>query len=411
MQPVRMPYLGIIDDALIQWWYWTGHLTEKNPRADEAPRRFGFELVFFLVAPRELCRGGHGAELYAELGKAAVRQVYDTLREAGDPKGILSLFELGAELDDVLMAALKAGRLADGLPDVSLSGHLALNMAHLALTDIDAQTFYKDVMIWPGNYTPGERNRVDLSTPWSGRKVTATGEMGPNPDGSDGQSVRLSGQHRDFSIELTVNDPRPADIHYGGERHAYDFGGDTWYYSRTSMKVDSGTVTVGGRDYAVEGDIWFDRQAGGLVRAVRNGWQWFAIQLDDDVQIMLFFFNEASGASERIASVTVGGTSTQLSASEFEVTWGPETWKSPASRVKYPQAWTVNITPTKPIPGFTPRTLKIASQVDDQEIVVFPELLRYWEGACTVSDDAGSTIGKAYAELLPKPGCHRFQQD
>src|SRR5262249_51226485 len=139
---------------------------------------------------------------------------------------------------------------------------------------------------------------------------------------------------------------------------------------------------------AVTGNAWFDRQFGELFWAVRLGWQWFAIQLDDDTQIMLFAFNGAR--SEWMGSITgPDGTTRALTQGDFTVDvtgW----WTSPRSGIRYPHGWRLAV------PG---RTLVVTPLLADQELTggFFWFGPRYWEGACAVGGDG---TGRAYVELV-----------
>ena len=63
-----------------------------------------------------------------------------------------------------------------------------------------------------------------------------------------------------------------------------DFGpaGSSYYYSRTRMAA-SGDVTLGDVSFAVEGTAWFDHQWGDFIAVGGGGWDWFAINLEDEI--------------------------------------------------------------------------------------------------------------------------------
>lgn len=214
----------------------------------------------------------------------------------------------------------------------------------------------------------------------SDNKVTAVG---------GGGNDRLHAEVGDYVLDLELKATEPAALHYGGDAHPYRFGGYTYYYSRPKMET-SGTLRIGGETFKVSGNSWFDRQYGELYQAIQQGWQWFAIELDDDRQIMLFDFKGNDADVEKSGSITDAlGRTVTLAAHEFEVTVLGE-WTSPHTGCTYPSGWEVDVRGEK----FTVQPL-----LKDQELRgkhgfwVGPV---YWEGACSVS---GNTAGKAYVEL------------
>ncbi|CAD6877675.1 hypothetical protein [Methylomonas albis] len=251
-------------------------------------------------------------------------------------------------------------------------------LVQAAVTDVNGQRFsFKEfVEFHLPNRTP---NGFNL-TSGAGNKVTAVGG-----DGHD----RLHAQIGDYVLDLELNATQAPALHYGGDAHPYRFGGYTYYYSRPKMAT-TGTISVGGQTFQVTGNSWFDRQYGELYQAILQGWQWFAIELDDNRQIMLFDFKGSDSSAEKSGSITdAQGQTTTLVAHEFTVTVQGE-WTSPHTGCTYPAGWEVEVLGEK----FTVQPL-----VQDQELRAQHGLWVgpvYWEGACSV---AGATSGQAYVEL------------
>ncbi len=260
--------------------------------------------------------------------------------------------------------------LADVLANVAWG-----QMAQCAVSDFGANRFAKRQDVWPwGPRMPA--NAFDLATPLG--EITAIGG-----DGEDSLHAAVDG----YVLDLTSRALRPPTLHYGGGDHRYSFGGDTYYYSRPVLGLEGNLTLPTGGVLSVRGQGWFDRQFGELIPAVLVGWQWFAIQLAGNVQVMIFSFNKQP--AELYGSITkADGSVVELGPSDItiEITaW----WTSPSSGIKYPHGWTVTI------PG---QTLTITPEMDDQEMAGgFWLGPRYWEGACEVT---GSTVGKAYVELV-----------
>lgn len=207
-------------------------------------------------------------------------------------------------------------------------------------------------------------------------------------EGGDGTD-RLHGEIDGITFDLDLASTKPPVLHYGGGPHPYFFGGFTYYYSRVAMAT-TGTLTIDGVTHRVTGTSWFDRQYGDLLQAITQGWQWFAIDLDDNRQIMLYDLLGKGSGVERAGSITdAQGHTRDLSGDDFTVEV-LDHWKSPHTGAKYPSGWRITM---------AGMTFTVEPMVRDQELCakhglwIGPE---YWEGTCTVS---GDVTGKAYVEL------------
>lgn len=251
-------------------------------------------------------------------------------------------------------------------------------LVQAAITDVDGQRFSYEEFVEFKLPNRG-KNGFNLKSGY-GDKVTAVGG-----DGHD----RLHAQVGDYVLDIELQATKPPALHYGGDAHPYRFGGYTYYYSRPKMET-KGTLTIAGETFHVSGTSWFDRQYGELFQAIQQGWQWFAIELDDNRQIMLFDFKGSDSAVEKSGSLTdAEGRTVQLGAQDFQVTVLDQ-WTSPDTGCTYPSGWEVEVRGEK----FTVQPL-----VKDQELHghhgfwIGPV---YWEGACSVE---GAVAGKAYVEL------------
>jgi uncharacterized protein with NAD-binding domain and iron-sulfur cluster/predicted secreted hydrolase len=298
-EPVLLPRDdGVIDDVLVQWWYWTGQLSTSSGR------EFGVEIVFFV------------AEAFHDF--------------------------------------------------------LDATMGQAAVSDLAEGRFVNRQIEGPGRPERAD-GRFDLDL----GDIRATGGGGRD---------RLFSTMHGYEVDLEVLERSPPLIHYDGCDHVYAFGGDTRYYSRPLMHAAGTITTPDGEIHQVEGDLWFDRQWGELLPAVHNGWQWFAVQLDGGVQIMLYAFRDSR--EEWTGSVSrADGTVAPLASHQFDVEvldW----WVSPRTGHRYPHGWRVTV------PG---EELFIRPKLADQEMAagfwIGPE---YWEGACSVD---GTSSGRAYVEL------------
>ena len=133
------------------------------------------------------------------------------------------------------------------------------------------------------------------------------------------------------------------------------------------------------------------------LQANQVGWDWFALQLDNHQDVMLYQMRLAKGKRDPHSSGTVvakGGKSTHLTEKDFIITpisW----WKSPTTKSKYPAQWRVQV-PTQQL------DVIITPVVANQELSTNTSAEgAYWEGKCTVK---GTQYGKpiagvAYVEL------------
>lgn len=251
-------------------------------------------------------------------------------------------------------------------------------LVQAAITDVEGQRFSFEEFV-EFHLPKRIKNGFDLSS-GADNKVTAVGGNGQD---------RLHAAVGDYVLDIELKASQPPALHYGGDAHPYRFGGYTYYYSRPKMAT-TGSLTIGGEKFSVSGNSWFDRQYGELYQAIQQGWQWFAIELDDNRQIMLFDFKGNDASVEKSGSITDGqGRTVTLAAHEFQVTVLDQ-WTSPDTGCSYPSGWEVEV---------RGEIFTVQPLLKDQELHAkhgFWIGPVYWEGACGV---AGAVNGKAYVEL------------
>ncbi len=165
------------------------------------------------------------------------------------------------------------------------------------------------------------------------------------------------------------------------------------YFSQPALQT-RGKIHLGNQIIPVTGQSWMDHEFGtSALGADEVGWDWFALQLDDDSELMIYALRHKDGAVDPYSRGTIvhaDGTTTQLSRQDFIIT-NESTWKSPASGAVYPARWTVQI-PSANL------TLYIRPYIADQELRLS---FTYWEGAVQVSgmQDGRAISGNGYVEL------------
>jgi len=198
---------------------------------------------------------------------------------------------------------------------------------------------------------------------------------------------------KDFSLDLQLDDRNAPVLHQApGTPVAglLDFAaaGKSYYTSRPRMTAH-GTLTAEGQRKAVRGEVWFDHQWGDF-EAANLRWNWFALQLTDGADIMIFeLFDRQGKPVQRMGTYARNGTVTALGDADIAL-GSTASWMSPESGVRYPLDWTVAI-PSQGLQLQVDPVIR-ASEFDSRTMT----LNVYWEGAVKVS---GSHNGGGFMEL------------
>ena len=151
---------------------------------------------------------------------------------------------------------------------------------------------------------------------------------------------------------------------------------------------------LGLESYAVQGSSWLDREwSTSALEPTQTGWDWFALQLSDGRDLMIYQLRTNTGDVDPLSSGSVvarDGVAMKLGPVDFFIEtlgW----WTSPTTRVRYPAAWRIEVPQHEIELSVTPR---IANQELDLSVL-------YWEGAVRVSGTShGQAVtGDGYAEL------------
>jgi predicted secreted hydrolase len=263
-------------------------------------------------------------------------------------------------------------------------------MAHFALTDVAGKRFQ--------SFERFERGAAGL----------AGAQASPFDVWLDDWSVeqiepnvyRLRASQGDLALDLQLQD-RKGPVLQGDQGYSQkgpDPGNASYYYSLTRLET-SGTMRVGDAAYQVSGSSWMDHEwSTSYLTGNQVGWDWFALQLNDNSELMVFQIRKADSSIDPFASGTLiapDGTTRRLSRDDFQITVGA-TWRSPRSGATYPAAWTIKV----PSAGLT---LDIKPYLADQELNVS---FTYWEGAVRITGEhAGHAVsGSGYIEMTGYAG-------
>jgi predicted secreted hydrolase len=272
-------------------------------------------------------------------------------------------------------------------------GEVAL--AHFAWTDVSAGRFEfreKAHLVLPG-IADFSKRRLDVTNEsWSAMEETPGGV----------HRLRMGTEARKVELALT---PVTSPLLQGDRGFSRKGPGPdeySHYVSIPRLEV-RGTVTEAGAPAgALTGTAWFDHEWGpGALPEAAAGWDWFAVQLDDGSELMLYRMRDRRGGATPFSSGVFvprrgesGGTPVRLAWSDvaFRET---KRWRSPRSGADYPAEWAVSV-------GRLALSLDIEPLVADQELRTEGSTdVVYWEGACRVTGSRGGapTSGRAYAEL------------
>ena len=257
--------------------------------------------------------------------------------------------------------------------------------AHFAITDVAAKDFrYYEKLNRGSVFTAGAAvGKLDVfNEGW--RAVT-------NRDGS-WQLVAKAGKD---AIDLTLRTRKAPALHgeNGISVKAEGAGFASHYYSMTRMDA-SGTIN-GER---ATGLAWMDHEFGSsALRESQQGWDWFAIQLDDETELMLYIIRRKDGSPDVTSSgslIASDGNVIHIRRDQMRITPLAK-WKSPKSGATYPVAWRVEL------PRFNV-SLNVRPVMVAQELMTRGSTnITYWEGACDVSGTFGGSPvrGQAYVEM------------
>jgi predicted secreted hydrolase len=263
-----------------------------------------------------------------------------------------------------------------------------LYFAHLAVTDEEGGSFRFQEKVSRGSLglAGAETSRyVVWVEDWSARL--------------EGQSHRLTAGREEMGLDLTLVPSKKPVIHGrdGVSQKAEGEGYASHYYSITRLAL-SGTLAWQGRSYPVTGEAWMDHEFGSnQLRDYQVGWDWFSVQLDGGVELMLYLIRHRDGRIDSTSSGTLvrpNGAAEHLALGAFQVeVLG--SWRSKKSGVTYPSGWRLKV------PQYE-LDLTLTPTLPDQELTTRKStLVNYWEGSVRITGTVAGTpaAGRGYVEL------------
>jgi len=266
-----------------------------------------------------------------------------------------------------------------------------LYFAHLALTDIGTQTFrFAEKLSRAGLGKAGAHS--DQLKVWIDR-------WSLSPVAPDHQVLHLQAAEGDFGLELLLTLKKPPVIHGedGVSRKGAGEGQASHYYSLTRLGT-KGKIRLGAEIIDVAGLSWMDHEFGsGELGDDQVGWDWFSLQFDSNMEVMVYLLRKKDGSMDPTSSGTLifpDGGPRHLRLRDIRVET-QDYWTSPHSKARYPAAWVLEV------PSVQLR-VQIKPVLADQELQTLKSTqVTYWEGAVDVSGEHGGTpiSGQGYVEL------------
>ncbi|MBZ4332341.1 lipocalin-like domain-containing protein [Corallococcus sp. AS-1-12] len=206
--------------------------------------------------------------------------------------------------------------------------------------------------------------------------------------------MHLRAQGDGVTLELTLDEGKPPVLQgdKGLSQKGPERGNASYYYSMPRMP-SRGTVSVDGQTVQVKGESWMDREwSTSALSGDQVGWDWFALQLSDGSELMLYQLRKKDGSKDAFSAgtyVPTTGEAVHLGAEDMKLE-PRDTWKSPRGG-EYPAGWRVQVPKVS-------LALTVTPKLPDQEL---PVLVRYWEGAVTVDGtrEGQPVQGRGYLEM------------
>ena len=263
-----------------------------------------------------------------------------------------------------------------------------LHLAHFAWSDVARGSFRYEEKSHLG--LPG------IASAAVGRLAVANEDWSAEESGG---THRLHAAGRGWDLTLALKADKAPVVHGAGGLSRKGPGANEYsrYVSITRLAA-SGTMRAGKAAVPLSGTAWFDHEWGpGALPAGAAGWDWFALQLDDGSDLMLYRMRAGDGGATAFSS----GTFVPAAGEPRTIAWRDvaleETafWKSPRSGARYPARWRLAV-------ASLGLDVTVEPLLADQELVTEKSTgVTYWEGACRARGTRrGKPVaGRAYAEL------------
>jgi len=263
-------------------------------------------------------------------------------------------------------------------------------MAHFTVTDIDKNNFYFDERFSrEGNRLAGAQI-TPLKVWLDDWQVKQIGES----INFDLPALNIIAKTERAEINLTLEAIKPLVLQgdKGLSQKGDQAGNASYYYSYTRLKT-SGKIILDGKDFEVSGFSWMDREwSTSALSKNQKGWDWFALQLDNNSEIMYYQMRKNAGGPDIFSKgvlVDENGSSEPIKKEEVILSV-IDNWKAQDGTI-YPSSWILQI----PLNNID---LRITPAIKDQFLDVS---VKYWEGSVKIegTKNGNSVNGRGYVEL------------
>lgn len=261
-------------------------------------------------------------------------------------------------------------------------------MAHFAFTDVEAEQFQADDRL--------VRGAVGLAGAELDPLRIWTGDWSIEGLAYDPLRLELHAGEGSVEVELELR-AQGAPILQGDRglsQKGPQRGNASYYYSYPRLQATGRLRDLGGETHEVTGEAWLDREwSTSVLSEDQEGWDWFALQLSDERELMLYQLRRTDGTPDRFSSGTLvdeDRSVTHLEADDFSIEV-LDRWTSPRTGITYPNRWILKI-PREDL------ELEVIPKLAEQELDL---LVQYWEGAVDVRGRGPSSAlsGQGYVEL------------
>ncbi len=260
-------------------------------------------------------------------------------------------------------------------------------MGHFALTDVAGNTHWGFERFSRGAMGLAGAHATPLRVWLEDWELAGTG--------SDPFPLRVRARQDDIAVDLMLDTGKPVVLQgdQGLSQKSAEPGNASYYYSYTHLPTQ-GTVSLGGQTFTASGASWLDREwSTSALGPEQNGWDWFALQLDDGREVMFYRLRCKDGSVDPFSKgvlVAADGSTRALRWNEVDLQ-PLGAWTSPHTGDRYPAGWRLRM-PTEKL------DLTVTPKIADQEM---RRMVRYWEGAVAVDGHAGdqAVAGQGYLEM------------
>ena len=259
-------------------------------------------------------------------------------------------------------------------------------MAHFAVTDVEAESFHFFERFARGAVGLAGVELEPFRAWLEDWQLTSLSSSPP---------FRLQARAGDIAVDFDLEPVKPLVLQgeAGLSRKGREPGNASYYYAFTRLAT-AGRIRLGDTEVEVSGSSWLDREwSTSALEAGQSGWDWFALQLDDGTDLMVYQMRREDGTADPMSSgsrIDAEGERSPLLWSDFQLEvldW----WTSPETEVRYPSGWRLRL-PAQEL------ELTIEPVLRDQELRLS---VLYWEGAVSVEGERGGApiSGRGYVEL------------